>query len=126
MHSNRLGCFTATGIIATLITLVVIIGFAFMNGSQMFSAGALNAQPGDVYGGVSSHAEITECSACHVPPIGVDKMADRCADCHTDIAAQMLDVAKLHGTITQNNPNLSCRECHPDVYKRQVFRPCRA
>ncbi|MBK8617938.1 MAG: hypothetical protein IPN96_12675 [Anaerolineales bacterium] len=114
MHSNRLGCFTATGIIATLITLVVIIGFAFMNGSQMFSAGALNAQPGDVYGGVSSHAEITECSACHVPPIGADKMADRCADCHTDIAAQMLDVAKLHGTITQNNPNLSCRECHPE------------
>ena len=114
MHNNRLGCFTSTGIIATLITLFVIVGFAFASGSQMFSAGALNAQTGDVYGGVNSHAQITECSACHAAPIGTETMADRCASCHTDIAAQMKDVAKLHGAIMQKNSTLACRDCHPE------------
>jgi hypothetical protein len=114
MHNNRLGCFTVTGIIATLITLCVIVGFAFTSGSQMFSAGALNAQAGKVYGGVNSHAQITECSACHAAPIGADTMADRCAGCHTDIAAQMKDVAKLHGAIMQKSSVLACRDCHPE------------
>ena len=114
MHSNRLGCFTGTGIIATIITLFAIVGVAFASGSQMFSAGALNAQTGDAYGGVNSHAQIVECSACHVAPLGAETMADRCASCHTDIAAQMFDVAKLHGIISQDNPTLSCRECHPE------------
>ncbi|MDO9301150.1 MAG: cytochrome c3 family protein [Anaerolineales bacterium] len=114
MHNNRLGCFTATGVIATFITLFVIVGFAFASGSQMFSAGALNAEAGQSYGGVTSHAQITECSACHAAPIGAETMADRCASCHTDIAAQMKDVAKLHGAITQKNSALACRDCHPD------------
>ncbi len=114
MHNNRLGCFTLTGIVATFVTLCAIVGFAFTSGSQMFSAGALNAQTGDVYGGVNSHAQITECSACHVPPIGAETMADRCASCHTDIAEEMKDVAKLHGTIVQKNSTLACRDCHPE------------
>lgn len=114
MYSNRLGCFTSTGIIAALITIFSIVGFTFMGGSQMFSAGPLNAQAGKTLGGVSSHAQITECSACHVAPIGAEKMADRCATCHTDIAAQMFDVAKLHGAINKLSSTLSCRECHPD------------
>ncbi len=114
MHNNRLGCFTSTGIIAAIITLFVIVGFAFASGSQMFSAGALNAQAGSVYGGVNSHAQITECSACHAAPIGKETMADRCASCHTDIAAQMKDVAKLHGAIVQKNSTLACRDCHPE------------
>ena len=114
MHNNRLGCFTSTGIIAMIVTLFVIVGFAFASGSQMFSAGALNAQTGEVYGGVNSHAQITECSACHAAPIGQETMADRCASCHTDIAAQMKDVAKLHGAIMQKNSTLACRDCHPE------------
>jgi hypothetical protein len=114
MHNKRLGCFTGTGIIAAIITLFVIVGFAFASGSQMFSAGALNAQTGDIYGGVNSHAQITECSACHAPLLGKETMADRCASCHTDIAAQMKDVAKLHGAIVQKNSTLACRDCHPE------------
>jgi hypothetical protein len=114
MHSNRLGCLTFTGIIATIITLFTIAGFAFASGNQMFSAGALNAQPGDSLGGVTSHAQIAKCSACHAAPFGAETMADRCASCHTDIAAQMKDVAKLHGLITKKSSTLACRDCHPD------------
>jgi hypothetical protein len=114
MHSNRLGCLTITGIIATFITLIAIVGYAFASGSQMFSAGELSAQTGKVYGGVNSHAQIVECSGCHAPPFGTESMADRCAVCHTDIAAQMFDVAKLHGAISNKNPNLACRDCHPE------------
>jgi len=116
MHNNKLGCFTGAGIIATLVTLFLIAGFAFMNGSQMFSPGALNAVvvPGKSYGGVNSHAEITQCSACHAAPFTAETMANRCASCHTDIAAQMFDVAKLHGAIKQKSATLACRDCHPD------------
>ncbi len=114
MHNNRLGCFTSAGIIATLITLFVIVGVAFASGSQMFSAGDLNAQAGQSYGGVNSHAQITECKACHTAPWEAAKMADRCAGCHADIAAQMFDVAKLHGAIMQKNSAAACYDCHPE------------
>ena len=114
MHNNKLGCLTTTGIFAILITLFVIVGVALASGSQMFSAGDLNAEPGQSYGGVNSHAQITECKACHTALWETENMADRCAACHTDIAAQMFDVAKLHGMITQKNPALSCRDCHPE------------
>jgi len=116
MHNNKLGCFTSAGIVATLVTLLVIAGFAFAGGSQMFSAGALNsvAVSGKSYGGVTSHAEITNCSGCHAAPLSAETMADRCSSCHTDIAAQMKDVAKLHGAIKQKSSALACRDCHPD------------
>jgi hypothetical protein len=114
MHNNKLGCFTGAGIIATLVTLFAIAGFAFVGGSQMFSAGELNAQAGDSLGGVTSHAQIAKCSTCHAAPFGTEKMADHCASCHKDIAAQMFDVAKLHGAITQKSSTLACRDCHPD------------
>ena len=114
MNNSRLGCLTGTGIIAALITVFVLVGFAFANGGQMFSAGALNDQPGEALGGVSSHGQITECRACHTAPWERETMADRCLDCHTDIAQQMLTVAELHGTIVQKAPTLACRDCHMD------------
>ena len=114
MRTNKLGCLTTTGIFGTLITLFAIVGVAFASGSQMFSAGELNAELGQSYGGVNSHAQITECRACHTAPWEAEKMADRCALCHTDIAVQMFDVAKLHAVITQKGPSLFCRDCHPE------------
>ena len=71
MRNARLGCFTGSGIIATLITLFAIAGVAFASGSLMFSAGDLNAQAGKLLGGVNSHAEITECSDCHTAALGI-------------------------------------------------------
>jgi len=114
MQNNRLGCFTSTGIAAALVTIAAILGFAFFNGNQMFSPGPLNAQPGETLGGVTSHAQIRDCSTCHAGLRPSDHMADHCLTCHTEIAAQMLDVAKLHGSITKKSPALACRDCHPD------------
>lgn len=115
MHNtNRLGCLTGAGFIAALITLFVLVGAAFASGGQMFSSGDLNAQPGKTLGEVSSHAEIKECRSCHSAPWERETMADRCLACHTEIAQEMLSVAELHGTITQKDPSLSCRDCHKD------------
>lgn len=113
-NTNRLGCLTGTGIFASLITLLVIVGTAFASGSQMFSSGRLNAQTGGTVGGVDSHAQIQECKSCHSAPWERATMADRCLECHTDIAVQMRDVAQLHGSIVQKSPNIACRDCHHD------------
>lgn len=114
MNNNRLGCLTGTGLAAAFITLFVLVGVAFASGGQMFSAGALNAESGEPVGGVASHAQITDCKACHTAPWERATMADRCLDCHTEIARQMLSVAELHGAITQKSPALACRDCHKD------------
>jgi hypothetical protein len=115
MHNSRLGCFTSTGIIATLVTVFAIVGAVMAKGGMLYSPGALNAQAGETLGGVTSHAQIGgDCKACHTAPWESARMADRCAACHTDIAAQMFDVAKLHGMITKKGPTLACRDCHPD------------
>lgn len=111
-NTNRLGCLTPTGFITALITLLVLAVSAFTNGSHMFNAGALNSQPGESIGGVTSHAEIAECRACHTAPWERAIMADRCIECHKDVAAQALDVTQLHGSIIQKSPNLACRDCH--------------
>ncbi|HNO95030.1 MAG TPA: hypothetical protein PKJ84_12725, partial [Anaerolineales bacterium] len=67
-NTNRLGCLTGTGLIAALVTLFLLVGVAFASGSKMFSSGALNAQPGENMGGVTSHADIKECNTCHTAP----------------------------------------------------------
>ncbi len=110
--NNRLGCLTGTGIFAAFITLFVLVGVAFASGGHMFSSGDLNAQVGESVGGVNSHAQIPECKACHSAPWETATMADRCLDCHTDIAEQMQNVAQLHGAIAQKDPSLACRDCH--------------
>lgn len=112
--TNRLGCLTGTGFVAALITLFVLVGVAFASGSQMFSAGELNAQPGETMGGVTSHADIKECKTCHSAPWERATMADRCLECHTEIASQMLNAAELHGSIVQKSPSIACRDCHQD------------
>ena len=114
MKFNRLGCFTSTGVVATIVAIFSIVGVALASGSLMFSAGDLNAETGQTYGGVTSHSQITECSACHAALWSSVPMADRCAKCHTNIAAQMFDVAQLHGAIKDKSGSLACRDCHPD------------
>jgi hypothetical protein len=116
MRNTRLGCLSSTGIIAAVITALVIAGYAYAQGGLMYNPGPLNAQTdGDVYGGVTSHAETGgNCKACHTAPWESAKMADRCADCHGEIAIQMKDVASMHGSMLNENPNLGCRHCHPE------------
>jgi len=115
MRTNRLGCLTGTGILAALITALAIAGYAYARGEQLYNPGPLSAQAGEMLGGVISHAQIAgDCKACHTAPWESAVMADRCAVCHTDIAAQMKEVASMHGTMLHDNPQLGCRHCHPE------------
>ena len=114
-NSNRLGCLTGTGLIAAIITSLVIAGYVYAKGGLLYNPGPLNAQSGHTLGGVSSHADIGgNCKACHTAPWSSAKMEDRCVDCHGDIAIQMQSVASMHGTIKHDNPDLNCRHCHPE------------
>ena len=115
MHKNRLGCLTGTGIIAVMITAFVIAGYAYAKGGMIYNPGPLSAQSGEMLGGVTSHAEIGgDCKACHTAPWESAKMADRCSVCHSVVATQMKNVASMHGKMEHDNPDLSCRHCHPD------------
>lgn len=115
MRSNRLGCLSGTGIIAAIITALVIGGIAYAQGGVMFSPGPLNAESGETIGGITSHAETGgECKACHTAPWESARMEDRCVDCHGNIAVQMQDVATLHGSMLTDKPDLRCRFCHPE------------
>ena len=112
---KRLGCLSGTGLFAALITILAIAGYAYARGGLLYNPGPLNAQSGTALGGVTSHAEIGgECQACHTAPWEPTTMADRCVVCHTEIAAQLTDVASLHGGIMQDTPSLTCRDCHTE------------
>ncbi len=114
MNNNRLGCFSPPAIIASLLTLLVIAGFAFTSGSGLFTAGNLNANAGKNIGGVTSHAEIgNACAKCHPAPWDADTLGDRCQVCHTDISAQLTDPTSLHGEMMKNQ-SITCRACHPE------------
>lgn len=115
MRANRLGCLTGTGILAALLTALVIAGYTYARGGLIYNPGPLNAQSGELLGGVTSHAEIGgDCKACHTAPWDGGSMADRCAVCHVDIASQMKEAASMHGTMLHDNPELGCRHCHPE------------
>lgn len=112
---KRLGCLTTSGLLAGLITALVIAGVAVAQGGVLFNPGPLNAQEGPMIGGVTSHAAIGgECKACHVAPWEKESMDDRCLRCHQAIAAEKTNPQALHGAIYQRNPALSCRECHTE------------
>lgn len=114
-NTNRLGCLSGIGILAAIITALVIVGYVYASGGLLYNPGPLNAKSGATLGGVTSHAQLGgNCRACHVAPWENARMADRCADCHGETAIQMQDVASLHGKMLHDNPGLSCRHCHPE------------
>jgi hypothetical protein len=113
MRGNKLGCFTFSGVLTALITGLVIAGAAFARGGLMYSPGPLNAQAGEMLGGVTSHAETGgRCETCHSAPWDWLTMADLCVDCHGEIALQMQEMISLHGALYQQDPHLECRDCH--------------
>jgi hypothetical protein len=115
MRTTRLGCLSATGVIAAILTGVVIAGYVYAQGGLLYNPGPLNAQSGEILGGVISHAEAGgDCKACHTAPWESEMMADRCVKCHTEVAAQVQNSSSLHGSMMSGNPDLSCRTCHPE------------
>ncbi len=114
MNNNRLGCLSPSAIVASIITLLVIAGMAFTNGSGFFTPGRLNASAGENIGGVTSHAQIgTACAKCHPAPWESVTMDERCLVCHAEISAQLADLTSMHGVMIKNQ-NISCRACHID------------
>jgi len=116
MQRTRLGCLTGTGLIAALIAVLAIAGFALASGGRMFSPGALNSTiHGQPLDGVTSHADIAgNCKACHVAPWEKQTMDDRCEICHTDVRSKLGDVQSPHGRMYAIDPKAQCRDCHPE------------
>jgi hypothetical protein len=116
MKSRRLGCFTATGLLAAVLTLLLVLGVFLLRGGRMFSPGPLHAQASGVeLDGVVSHADTGgDCTACHTAPWNRTTMAQRCLDCHTAIAANLADATTLHGALQSQGADMDCRQCHTD------------
>lgn len=97
---------------AAAVAAVALLAAWMFSGGAMLSPGALHAGgEGDVaLGGVASHAELAgRCSACHAPPVGAERMADRCLTCHVEVRAEMADTTRLHGVL----PDAArCVHCH--------------
>ncbi len=112
---DRLGCLTGSGVLAAVLTALIVGGVALVRGGVLFSPGALNGQAGAPLNGYASHASIDgKCSACHTAFWEQATMADRCTTCHTDVVEQWKNPTTLHGSLHRDNPGLACRACHPD------------
>ena len=111
MHTQRLGCLSGMGLMASLFTLLAVVAIGLFRGGSLFSPGPLSVQAaGRPLGGVFSHAELDgNCAACHPAFWEADTMADRCQDCH---AGLFEDPASLHSLIMSGDP--TCRRCHPE------------
>ena len=115
MNKKSLGCFSFSAIIAFILTLLVAGVFVVTSGSAMFSPGELNGHGDEPLGGVTSHNAIgSDCAACHTAPWAAESMQDRCLSCHTEVKLEVTSDATLHGALLLHNPQLTCRDCHPE------------
>ncbi len=96
--------------VAATVVLLVMLGAAiYMTGGRAFSPGALSAvsQSGLESGGFANHAAFADdCNACHMAFELIS--AEKCIDCHTNIADQRTPQTGLHGRLT----DLACTACH--------------
>lgn len=113
MQKKRLGCISLTGILASLLTSLVLGGLGVVRGGAMFSPGELNDQAGErILGGIQSHAETGgRCAACHSAPWQKVTMAERCLNCHIDLTS---DHNNFHTVMLTQSRSLTCNGCHTD------------
>lgn len=100
---------------AAAVTAVAALAAWFATGGGIFSPGRLHAggEGGEPIGGVASHAELgRDCAACHAPPVGHERMADRCLACHVEVRAELADTTRLHGMLPQAALCLTCHVEH--------------
>jgi hypothetical protein len=102
MKNRPLGCLTVNGMAAAALMIVFVVVFGLFRDGALFSPGKLNAQAGARLGGVSSHAEILECAACHAAFWSADRMTGRCLSCHLDIGEQVDSGTGMHGILIEN------------------------
>jgi hypothetical protein len=113
MYKKRLGCISPTGLLAALITSLVILGMGLARGGRLFSPGKLNAQAGKLtLGSLRSHAETGgNCAACHASYWSPQSMSDRCLACHTDLTGNPKD---FHNVMLAQSRKTTCYQCHTD------------
>ncbi len=114
MRGRGLGCLTPLGVLAALASLLLVVGVTVARGGVLFSPGPLNAQAGEIKGGVRSHAEIEACGQCHAPFWGPETMADRCMVCHTNVDEEVKTGQGMHGAFLANQEQPFCRGCHTE------------
>lgn len=97
---------------AAAVAAVAALAAWLATGGGVLSPGRLHAgrDGGTRIGGVASHAELgKQCAQCHAPPLGRERMADRCLDCHVEIRAELGDTTRLHGILPDGG---QCLQCH--------------
>lgn len=105
-----LGCLTGSGLLAGILTALVVTAAAIASSNRIFSPGPLRQTPGVRIGGIESHADLSaDCAACHPPFWTGRRMGDLCLGCHQEVAAELEDPAQLHGGIA--GPE-NCTICH--------------
>lgn len=116
MKRRKLGCLTTGGLIALIVSLVLIGASYAFTGNRMFSPGQLNAQAsGSGLGGVQSHADLDEnCAACHPAFWQSTQMTNLCLECHDGLIEQLKDNSSLHGAVMAGFEEINCRDCHTD------------
>ena len=67
-RTPRLGCLSQSAILTAIVVVLLAGGIVAASAGQVFSPGPLNAQAGQPLGGVTSHAQIGDCAACHPAP----------------------------------------------------------
>ncbi|HEX2210261.1 MAG TPA: hypothetical protein VHG93_21470 [Longimicrobium sp.] len=103
---------TRWALAAAAVAAVAVLAAWAATGGGMLSPGRLHAgrDGGMPIGGVASHAELSrQCAMCHAPPLGRERMADRCAACHVEIRAELGDTTQLHGILPNGE---ACLQCH--------------
>jgi hypothetical protein len=108
-HSSSL---TRWALGAAAVAAVAVLAAWWATGGGIWSPGRLHAggEGGVAMGGVASHAELSgNCAACHAPPVGEERMADRCLACHVEVREEVGDSTRLHGVL----PDVGrCVQCH--------------
>jgi hypothetical protein len=97
---------------AAAVAAVAALAAWAASGGGVLSPGRLHAgrDGGTPMGGVASHAELArQCAQCHAPPLGPERMADRCLACHVDVRAELGDSTQLHGILPDGG---QCLRCH--------------
>ena len=114
--NERLGFWSPLGLLVAGLGLVVLVAWTVVKGPVLFSPGPLNAvASSQSLGGVSTHAQLAgDCGACHTAPWSSQTMADRCLDCHQEVAGEMSDHSGLHGGLLGGSSSPGCLGCHTE------------
>jgi hypothetical protein len=117
---ERLGFLSVSGAALAGIVFVGVIAWTLIAGPALFSPGPLSSvSKGRTLGGVTSHAQLTSCEACHSAPWGSQTMADRCLACHQNVIVQIQARIGLHGRLVGGLKSPTCRGCHTDHHGRK-------